>query len=237
MRVEGSAVPSALLCDYFDLLPEHRPGDDDDLWMAGAQDAIREFRAAVRAKYTEGTLQRLARAEETKLRRAAVLALGLVGTMASNAVVASGFRDADAVVRRFATDAAWEIWFRAGTADHNSRLRAAACDPDAVRARAELDQLIEKAPDFAEVYNQRAIWFFKRGEFGRAVDDCEAVLRLNSYHFGAAAGLGECFLKLHKPRSAVRAFKQALEINPELRQIAELLETLEATLDRDPEEK
>jgi tetratricopeptide (TPR) repeat protein len=89
-------------------------------------------------------------------------------------------------------------------------------EPNAVKVRAELDELIRDAPEFAEAINQRAIWFFKRGEFARAAEDCEAVLRLNPHHFGAAAGMGQCLLKLNRPQAALRAFRQALAINPEL---------------------
>ena len=55
-----------------------------------------------------------------------------------------------------------------------------------------------------------------RGEFARAVEDCEAVLRLNPYHFGAAAGMGQSLLKMNRPRAALRAFRRALDLNPNL---------------------
>lgn len=210
-------MAAPLLVELFDRLPPFRPGDDEVLWAAGVQDAMREFRAAVRDRYTEGTLQRvLATAAEDKARRAAALALGLVGTFAAVPAVAAALHDADQLVRRFAADSLWELWFRAGTAEQNARLQEAAREPDPIKARAELDDLIRHAPAFAEAHNQRAIWFFKRGEFARAVEDCETVLRLNPHHFGAAAGMGQCLLKLNRPRAALRAFRQALDINPDL---------------------
>jgi tetratricopeptide (TPR) repeat protein len=209
------AVP--LLVELFDRLPEFRPGDDEDLWAAGARDAMREFRAALRDRYTEGTLQRiLATSDVVKARRAAALGLGLTGTPASVPAAAAALHDADFLVRRFAADSLWELWFRSGTDEQNERLREATREPDPIRARAELDDLIREAPSFAEVHNQRAIWFFKRGEFARAIEDCETVLRLNPHHFGAAAGMGQCYLKLNRPRPALRAFRQALAINPDL---------------------
>lgn len=210
-------MPDSLLVELFDRLPGFRPGDDEDLWAAGVREAMCEFREAVRARYTEGTLQRLlAASDDPKARRAAALALGLTGTAAVAPTVAAALHDADRLVRRFAADSLWELWFRAGTVGQNARLREAAREPDPVKARAELDELIREAPDFAEARNQRAIWFFNRGEFARAVEDCEAVLRLNPHHFGAAAGMGQCLLKLHRPRAALRAFRQALAINPDL---------------------
>jgi tetratricopeptide (TPR) repeat protein len=220
------------LVELYDRLPALGPGDDEELWAAGIQDALREFRAAVLARYTEGTLQRVVASPDVKTRRAAALALGLVGTIDSNPSVAALLRDQDPLVQRFAADALWELWFRGGTADQNRRLRDAARDPDPVTARADLDDLIRQAPNFAEAYNQRAIWFFKRGEFARAAEDCEAVLRLNPFHFGAAAGLGQCLAKVGKPRAAIRAYRTALDINPALEHLRDAIRQLERTLDR-----
>ncbi|MBY0514070.1 MAG: tetratricopeptide repeat protein [Gemmataceae bacterium] len=209
-------MSTALLTELYARLPELLPGDDEQLWAAGAQDGMRAFRAAVRERYTEGTLQRLLHSADVRTRRAAVLALGLVGTIESNPATAAMLRDDDPLVRRFASDALWEVWFRGGTADQNWALQQAVRNRDAAAARHTLDELIRQAPHYAEAYNQRAIWYFKRGEYTRAVEDCEAVLRLNPFHFGAAAGMGQCLLKLNRPRAALRAFRQALEINPNL---------------------
>lgn len=209
-------MSAALLVELFDRVPEFRPGDDEDLWAAGARAANRAFGDAVRERYAEGTLQRLLTSGDAKTRRAAVLAVGLTGTPASVPAAAGALRDADPLVRHFAADALWELWFRAGTDEQNQRLREVASEPDAAKARTELEDLLRAAPDYAEVHNQRAIWFFKQGQFARAVEDCETVLRLNPHHYGAAAGMGQCLLKLNRPRAALRAFRRALDINPNL---------------------
>jgi tetratricopeptide (TPR) repeat protein len=225
-----SAVSAPLLLEMFDRLPELKPGDDEELWAAGVQEAMREFRAGVRERYTEGTLARLLNSADARTRRAAVLALGLIGTVEASAAVAAVLHDDDPLVQRFASDALWELWFRGGTAEQNRLLERAARGKDQSQARADLDSLIRQAPNFAEAYNQRAIWFFKRGEFARAVDDCEATLRLNPHHFGAAAGLGQCYLKLGKPRAALRAFRTAIEINPGLDHLRDTIRSLEEAL-------
>ncbi|WP_052549573.1 HEAT repeat domain-containing protein [Gemmata sp. SH-PL17] len=204
------------LVELYDRLPEFRLGDDEDLWTAGAQGALREFRDAAREHYTEGTLQRLLMTGAVNARRAAARAIGLIGTSESVPTAATALRDEDPLVRHFATDSLWELWFREGTEEQTQRLQDAVRESDPAKARAELESLLQEAPKFAEVHNQRAIWFFKRGEFARAIEDCETVLRLNPHHFGAAAGMGQCHLKLNRPRAALRAFRQALEINPNL---------------------
>lgn len=226
----GLTVTIPLLLEAYEKLPQPQPGDDPDLLYAGMMEAIRDFRSEVRAKYTEGTLQRLLLADHPPTRQAAALALGLIGSMKSNAMLAAALHDADALVRKLAADSMWEIWFRAGSEAQNARLREALQLPDHFQALAALDDLIRDAPDFAEAINQRAILYFRRGEYVKSAADCETVLKLNPHHFGAAAGLGQCSLRMNRPAMALRAFRQALDIHPELDGLKETIRGLETSL-------
>ena len=222
---EGAAV-SSLLVGWYAELPQPRPGDDPDLLKAGGLAPLRAFTDQVRSRYSEGTLQRLLASGDETARRAAALAIGMVGGMRSNQPLAAALRDDDSTVRQLAADAMWEVWLRGGTADQNRRLQSALAQPDAGQTLTALDALVRSAPDFAEAYNQRAIVHYGRGEFHKGVSDCEAVLRLNPFHFGAAAGMGQCLLRMNKPKAAVRAFQQALDINPELDDLREKIAEL-----------
>lgn len=226
-------MSTPLLVEYFERLPPLVLGDDEEQWAAGARESMHLFRAEVKDRYNEGTLQRLLTSTDARTRRAAILAIGLIGTYDSNASVAALLHDEDPLVQRFASDALWELWFRGGTPDQNWSLQQAVRKPDLKAARASLDSLIARAPQFAEAYNQRAVWFFKAGEFGRAVRDCETVLRLNPYHFGAAAGMGQCYLKMKKPRAALRAFRQAVAINPTFDHLHDTIRALEQALEKE----
>ncbi len=226
-------MATSLLLELYDQLPELQPGDDEELWAAGLRDAMRAFRDGILERYTEGTLQRLTTYDDVRTRRAAVLALGLIGTFDSNAAVGALLHDADPLVRRLAADALWEIWFRGSTAEDNRCLQDALRHGYTAETRQQLDRLIRQSPQFAEAYNQRAIWFYRHGEYARAVEDCEQVLRLNPYHFAAAAGMGQCLLKMGKPRAALHAFRTALAINPDLDHLHEIIEALEEALERD----
>jgi tetratricopeptide (TPR) repeat protein len=220
-------VSAARLVEVYRELPQLQPPDDPDLWAARMHDALRVFRHRLLAHYTEGTLQRLLTHPDAETRRAAVLAVGLVGTMESNAHLARVLHDEERTVARMATDALWQVWFRGGAPDQNDELQRILHLPDFLQILAGLDELVREAPRFAEVYNQRAIFYFRRGEFARSVADCERALELNPFHFGALAGMGQCFLKLRRPRAALRAFRQALETNPTLVHLTEMIETLE----------
>jgi tetratricopeptide (TPR) repeat protein len=229
--VRIKTVSIALLVNAYNKLPQPQHGDDPDLLQAGMLEGMRSFRDAVKTKYNEGTLQRLLCSPETQLRRAAALALGLLGTMKSNSALSQALRDEDTLVRKFCTDSLWEIWFRAGSPEENHRLQVALQLPDLGQTLAALDELIDDAPHFAEAFNQRAIVHYRRGDFLKSVHDCQDTMRLNGYHFAAAAGMGQSYLRLNKPRSALRAFQQAIEMNPSIENVRDTIRGLEAALD------
>ena len=76
--------------------------------------------------------------------------------------------------------------------------------------------LIQAAPWFAEVWNQRALAHFNCGEFDESIRDCHQTLEINPYHFPAATGLGKCYLQLNNRAAALESFRRALRLNPSL---------------------
>jgi tetratricopeptide (TPR) repeat protein len=218
-----------LLVQYYDQLTEACASDSGESDLL-RQAALEEFRQRVATRYMEATLVRLASSPDLRTRRAAVLSLGLLGTMAVNPTLASRLRDADQDVTRLAADALWSVWFRASTPENCDELRRILRLRDRQRMLEALEKLIDRAPDFAEAFNQRAILYFRLGQYERSIADCEQVLERNPCHFGAHAGMGQCFLKLHKERPALKAFRAALRLYPGLEGIAEMVRTLESAL-------
>jgi len=123
-------VSDARLLEYYRELPQLQPPDDPDLWAARMHDALRVYRQQALRWYTEGTLQRLLTHPDPETRRAAVLALGLVGTMDSNGPLARVLHDDDQPAARMAADALWQVWFRGGTEEQNSELQRVLHLPD-----------------------------------------------------------------------------------------------------------
>ena len=223
-------MSAALLVEYYTDLPERLPGEKLPEWRGRLHKGQEAYKKKVLGRYTEGTLTRLLDSGDVRARRAALLALSLIGSMAANETCAARLHDEDAEVRRMAADTLWALWFHAGSAEHNHELQRVLRVRDREKAVGHLDKLLGKAPEFAEAYNQRAILRFSLKQYDRSVADCERALELNPFHFGAQAGMGQCFLQLRKPKAALKAFRNALRINPNLDSIAETVKALESTL-------
>jgi tetratricopeptide (TPR) repeat protein len=228
-------VATAQLLEYYLELPERISGEPAQAWQRRYQQALDKFHQIVQARYGEGTLQRLLDATHPQTRQAAVLALGLGGTMNSNRPLAGMLHDDDPAVRQMASESMWSIWFRASTPENNQELQRLVSqaaseegDPDVVLAG--FDALLKSAPEFAEVYNQRAIFFFQLSEYAKAIKDCERVLKLNPHHFGAAGGMAQSYLKQRKLRAALRAYRRSFRINPNLDGVRQAIQSLEKTL-------
>jgi tetratricopeptide (TPR) repeat protein len=195
---------------------------------------IDTFRQNVATRYTGGTLGRLLQSGTPQARRAAVLALGLIGGFEMNATVAKALRDDDPAVRSLAQSALWAIWFRADSPENNATLeqirelngRSRFREAEALATR-----LIANAPRFAEAYNQRAIAICWQGRFAESAEDCQRVLERNPYHIGALSGMGQCFLKLGRRRDALESYRRALKLQPHADDLRELVERLEGAVD------
>jgi tetratricopeptide (TPR) repeat protein len=216
-------MSTPLLVEYFNQLPERGPKH-----KAAAATAV--FRQRVSERYVEGTLLRLLSSHDARARRAAALALGLLGSMSANETLAARLHDEDADVRREVADALWALWFRGDSEENARELQRLGRVRDRDKALAGLEVLIGRAPNFAEAYNQRAILTFRMKQYERSIADCETVLQLNPCHFGAQAGMAQSYLQLRKHRAALKAFRAALRINPHLEGVAETVRALETAL-------
>ncbi len=126
-------------------------------------------------------------------------------------------KKSDESVRDRATTELWRTWFNQKGEYGMQILRRSQVSLDAGDVRHALDlltKLISEAPDFAEAWNRRAVLHYTQGNYKRSIQDCETVLKLNPVHFGALHGLGLCYAALGEYRSAIGAFRRALEIQP-----------------------
>jgi len=126
-------------------------------------------------------------------------------------------KNADENIRHRATVALWRLWFHQKGAYGMELLQQAQTlieRRDTKEAETLLTSLIEDQPDFAEAWNRRAIFYYSQSKYQKSLEDCQMVVSLNPYHFGAFHGLGLCHAALGAHGAAIRAFRQALELQP-----------------------
>jgi tetratricopeptide (TPR) repeat protein len=116
----------------------------------------------------------------------------------------------------------WHIWSQANTAGGNVLFRQGVefmNEGKYDKALVNLNALVEIEPEFAEGWNKRATLYYKMGNLDASVADIQHTLTLEKRHFGALSGLGLIYDDLDQKEAALRAFRAALEINPNMESI------------------
>jgi tetratricopeptide (TPR) repeat protein len=129
----------------------------------------------------------------------------------------------DEVTARTIEDRIWSTWFDSGNPDVDMLMEKAMAQRgvyDFAGALETLDQVVEKAPAFAEAWNQRATIHFFREEYEQSLEAVARTLELEPRHFGAMAGRAVIRMRQLKPALARQNLLEALEINPWLRERA-----------------
>lgn len=223
-------MPSALLVEFFQELPTPREGEDFSVWRKRHYKATKKFRKLVMEKYNEGTLLRLLSGRSNEAKKASLFALGLLGTMDANEPMVRLLHDADNDVSDMATASLWNLWFHADSDENNEELQKLIRIRDREKALEGISKLLEKAPEFCEAYNQRAIVHFRMKQYEESIADCQKALDLNPWHFGAQVGMAQSYMKLKKHRSALKAFRNTMKIHPRMEGVADAIRTLEKVL-------
>jgi tetratricopeptide (TPR) repeat protein len=192
------------------------------------------FILGVSQRYTIGTLHRLAHMGGRIERRAAVMALGFLGSEESCPLLSKALADPDRGVRMLADNGIRAVWCRAGNEAQRHWLRVImrlnlSGQYEAAQRRAT--KLIREAPHFAEAWNQRAIARYHLGRFMDSIEDCNQTLKLSPYHFGAAAGIGQSYLRLGALATSLQSFRRALRLNPGLETVRAKISSLQRALE------
>jgi tetratricopeptide (TPR) repeat protein len=90
-----------------------------------------------------------------------------------------------------------------------------------------LNDIVKRAPDWAEGWNKRATALYLAGEHDLSLADIDRVLVLEPRHFGALAGMGLIRIARGEYRDALAAYRKALAVNPFLKERLELIPALE----------
>ena len=167
------------------------------------------------------------------IRRAGVVRLGEIGTMADADRLLARLDDVDPTVRLYANASIWQIWGRSGDraidalyARGVQQMEMSELEP----AVATFSEIIRRKPAFAEAWNKRATIHFLLGDYDASMKDCDEVLQRNPNHFGALSGYGQIQLNQGNPEQAIVYFERALKVNPNIGGVAVTLQLLRRQL-------
>ena len=139
-------------------------------------------------------------------------------------------RSTASVSERAATEGRiWKLWYTHEDADATSAMRTvmdAFEVGDLGGARATLDTLVERWPDWAEAWNKRATLHFIEDRAAESLEDIIRALEREPRHFGALSGLGQICLHAGEMTSALLAFERVLTIDPGLEDVQQAVTRL-----------
>jgi tetratricopeptide (TPR) repeat protein len=194
------------------------------------------FAYRVTDRYTPASLERLVATGDYRTRRAAVLALSMIGDFSSNSVLGWALVDRDRGVRSIAASGIRQLWCRVGTRQQQKTLRMVLQRNEAKQFEEAIQlatQLIHESPWIAEAWCQRGTAYFHGGQYEASIRDCHQALEINPYHFTAAAGMGQCYLLQDNPVAALESFRRALRLNPGLEEVRAQVVRLQRSLKED----
>ena len=128
----------------------------------------------------------------------------------------------------------WAQWLISKSDTTNllmSRVKKAVELKDLDLAMQLLDIVVELNPDYIEGWNRRATLHYMRKEFGQSLTDIRRVLALEPRHFGALTGLGLILREVGEEKQALKAFRKALEVNPHLERVPDMVKSLADKID------
>jgi len=187
------------------------------------------FVSCVATRYSLPTLHRMSRSTDYEVRRAAVLALGMLGGGESIEVVGRRLADTDRCVRLVAEMAFSGLTLREMGGASGRELDGVRRHLDGHRYRRaieQLDRILHDWPRFADAWHLRAIALSQMRRYRASMKAAKQAVRWNQYHFSALSLIARCHLELEQPTLALAFFYRSLRINPSQAWVRSYVEVL-----------
>jgi tetratricopeptide (TPR) repeat protein len=178
-----------------------------------------KFAADVNEYYGVHTLTTLLVRGDVELRRAAALALGMLGEHATIEPLGRALCDGDRGVRLAADDSFRALLIRDAAPLHHQQLLKVMHLNDGgeyAGALAPSMILVDHAPMYAEAHHQLAICWHGLDNFYQAEAAYIACLWRCRYHYPAWQGLARCRLMLGDSEGAIEALERCCQICPDM---------------------
>lgn len=130
----------------------------------------------------------------------------------------------------------WSIWFSSSDAEVTRLIEQGSIamnNGDLETAIKDFSKITEIAPDFAEGWNRRATARYLAGDFEGSREDVAKTLALEPRHFGALSGLGLINAAEDKGEAAIKAWEDALKVNPNMPSVEQNIQDMKEKLAKD----
>lgn len=194
-----------------------------------------QYAAEVDEHYSPNTLATLLVRGDVELRRAAAMALGLLGNRRSIEPLGRALRDTDRGVRLVADDSFRGLLLRDAAPTHHQQLLKVMHLTDGGEYAAALAPamiLVEQASMYAEAHFQLACCWHGLENHAKASQAYTQCLLRCRFHYTAWQGFARCRMADGEYRSAARALERCLEIVPDLESARVQLRTLRRRMRR-----
>lgn len=119
---------------------------------------------------------------------------------------------------KFVANAIWHNWIESAPTEEVAQLVKDSMERrrwhDYQGAREILDKAIAIAPEYSEVWNQRAYIGFLQERFDQSLEDIEKAIELEPRHFAALAGKARILIHQGRPEEAREVLNVAVDIYP-----------------------
>ena len=178
-----------------------------------------QFAADVNEHYASETLATILTRGDIELRRAAAMALGMLGDHDSIKPLGRALSDADRGVRLVADDSFRGLLIRdAAPLHHQQLLRVMHLNDggEYASALAPTMILVDQSPSYAEAHHQLAICWHGLENHYQAEAAYNACLENCCFHYPAWQGLARCRVLLDDFSGAISALERCLQICPDV---------------------
>ncbi|MEM6470829.1 MAG: HEAT repeat domain-containing protein [Planctomycetota bacterium] len=178
-----------------------------------------QYAAEVDEHYSPTTLISLLERGDVEIRRAAAMALGLLGTRQSIEPLGRSLADVDRGVRLVADDSFRALLLRDASPCHHQQLLKVMHLTDGGEFAAALAPsmiLVEQTPMYAEAHFQLASCWHGLENFDKAAKSYIGCLWRCRYHYTAWQGLARCQVMQGDYWQAVKSLQHCLDIVPDL---------------------
>ncbi|QEG02166.1 Tetratricopeptide repeat protein [Stieleria maiorica] len=186
--------------------------------LLSSADAPR-YAAEVDEHYSPTTLATLLQRGDVELRRAAAMALGLLGNSRSVDPLGRALSDVDRGVRLVADDSFRGLLLRDAAPTHHQQLLKVMHLTDGGEFAAALAPamiLVEQAPMYAEAHFQLASCWHGLEDYRKASQSYIACLWRCRFHYTAWQGLARCQIMSGEYVAASKSLERCIEIVPDL---------------------